>query len=91
VETTGRMQPSAIKTNYEYHLLIAFLQNSGFKVKISNDAGNYLCNHVYFHGLQAAEQSISSTKILFLHVPVLKNFSNKECFAAAISKFLRDL
>jgi pyrrolidone-carboxylate peptidase len=28
------------------------LSESGFKYVISNNAGNYLCNHIYYHGLK---------------------------------------
>ncbi len=34
-----------------YELLMPHLQSSRFQVRISRNAGNYLCNHAYFNAL----------------------------------------
>ena len=49
IETVGRGEQN-YKTNYDYSLLAKAL-SSNFNVKISEDAGKYLCNHLYYCGL----------------------------------------
>ena len=49
IETVGRGEQN-YKTNYDYGLLAKAL-SSDFNVKISEDAGKYLCNHLYYCGL----------------------------------------
>lgn len=88
IETVGKMQPLVLKTQCQWEVLASYLKKHGFKVKISSNAGNYLCNHVYFHGLNAIEQASLSTDMLFIHVPVLKNITDLDCLASSLSNFL---
>lgn len=43
--------------------MMKFLNNTNFQVKMSDNAGKYLCNFTYFHALQ------SNQNCLFVHVP----------------------
>lgn len=43
-------------------------------VYVSNDAGKYLCNMIYYHTLSIVYGNTFSTKVVFVHLPV----SNKE-------------
>ncbi|KAM1110985.1 hypothetical protein ACFX13_010385 [Malus domestica] len=43
------------------------LAKKGYEVVISDDAGRFVCNYVYYHSLRFAEQN--GTKSLFVHVP----------------------
>lgn len=44
---------------------------SGAAVEISNHAGTYVCNHVYFTALQHAHERRLATRVLFVHVPLV--------------------
>ncbi|KAF2286678.1 hypothetical protein GH714_023508 [Hevea brasiliensis] len=44
-----------------------FLKKKGYEVTISDDAGRFVCNYVYYHSLRFAEQK--GYKSLFVHVP----------------------
>lgn len=49
---------------------LALAEKKGYKdkVMISDDAGRFVCNYVYYHSLSFAEQN--GTKSLFVHVPL---------------------
>jgi pyroglutamyl-peptidase len=44
------------------------LAQAGFKVEISNTAGTYVCNLIYYHALRETRGSVS--RCLFIHVPL---------------------
>lgn len=60
------------KTNYDYTKMKTELESKGYKVIISNDAGMYLCNNLYFHGLKYIEDNNLKTKMLLVHIPKIK-------------------
>lgn len=65
------------KTKYNYISLKNKL-DINFKTIISEDAGNYLCNNIYFYGLKYIEESNLKTNMIFIHIPMLDNISNIE-------------
>jgi len=91
IETSAQLDGDALSTNYDYTFLSAFLNKQHIKTKISTNAGNYLCNHVYYHGLTAIRQSHAPTHMLFLHVPFLNNAPDITVLAASISSFLETM
>lgn len=44
------------------------LSKKGFDVMVSDDAGRFVCNYVYYHSLRFAEEN--GIKSLFVHVPL---------------------
>lgn len=52
--------------------------DNSFKTIISNDAGNYLCNNLYFHALKYIEDNKLKAKMIFIHIPKIKNISSIE-------------
>lgn len=84
IEMTGCGENS-YDTNYDYLKLKAEIEALGFKVILSKDAGNYLCNNFYYHELQYIDEHNLTTKMIFIHVPSLKNFSQISLFAHFIS------
>lgn len=55
-------------TNYNYNDLKNKLEKK-YKVLISDNAGNYLCNNVYYYGLKHTIENNLKTKIIFIHIP----------------------
>ncbi|XP_038714491.1 pyrrolidone-carboxylate peptidase [Tripterygium wilfordii] len=47
--------------------IVKFLKKKGHDVSISNDAGRFVCNYVYYHSMRFAEEK--GYKSLFVHVP----------------------
>ncbi|KAJ7943659.1 Pyrrolidone-carboxylate peptidase [Quillaja saponaria] len=56
------------ETSCSAEAIFRFLKNKGYDVMISDDAGRFVCNYVYYHSLRFAEQK--GHKSLFVHVPL---------------------
>lgn len=91
IEIAGRDSCDCLQTAFDYSILADWLTASGYRIRISENAGNYLCNHVYYHGLVAASSASKHTQILFLHVPYLKNIIDADHLSVTLSNFLLDL
>lgn len=63
------------KTKYNYISLKNELDKN-FKTIISEDAGTYLCNNIYYNGLKYIEKNKFKTNMIFIHIPMLNNISN---------------
>ena len=59
IETTAIGDLKLI-TNYDYSVLYNKLKKD-YKVIISSDAGSYLCNNIYYHGLSFIEENKQKT------------------------------
>ncbi|XP_059656133.1 uncharacterized protein LOC132303075 [Cornus florida] len=56
------------ETSCSTESILQFLKKKGYDVTISDDAGRFVCNYVYYHSLRFAEQK--GHKSLFVHVPL---------------------
>ena len=74
IETTAKGESEYI-TDYNYTDLYNKLNND-YKVIISNNAGNYLCNNIYYYGLKYIKDNNLKTKMVFIHIP--KKFDIKK-------------
>lgn len=88
IELVGKSDIDYFCSNYDYSKLQKHIENFGYKVKVSSNAGNYLCNHVYYHGLRTLSKINSKSYIIFIHVPYLKNFTDIKFFATVLSDCL---
>ena len=82
IETKAILNDS-YETNYDYKELYNNI-NKYYNVLISNNAGNYLCNNLYYYGLRYIKENKLKTKMLFIHIPKIKNISNIEIIANII-------
>jgi len=55
--------------------ILKFLKKKDFDVTISDDAGRFVCNYVYYHSLRFAEQK--GHKSLFVHVPLFSRIDEE--------------
>ncbi|XP_059448471.1 uncharacterized protein LOC132179725 [Corylus avellana] len=55
--------------------ILKYLKKGGFDVTISDDAGRFVCNYVYYHSLRLAEQK--GHKSLFVHVPLFSRINEE--------------
>lgn len=62
-------------TNVDLHRLSDHLQTSEFEFEISTDAGDYLCNYLYFQTLHQIFRKQLPTKALFIHSPLTKELA----------------
>ena len=66
---------STLQTDLPVARLVDTLSGEGYKVMVSNDAGRFVCNYVYYRSLYHA--SIHGTKSLFVHVPMFNKIDEK--------------
>lgn len=84
IETTASGEEE-YKTNYNHNDLVSRLENN-YKVIISDNAGNYLCNNIYYYGLKYIKDNNLKTKMIFIHIPKKDKISNVENLAKHIIK-----
>lgn len=79
-ETIGR-GAKEFKTNFNYDKLVSILKQKNYKVSISSNAGTYLCNNLYYEGLKLISEKELKSKMIFIHIPKIKNISDIDNFA----------
>jgi len=60
--------PAAYFTDLPIKAMLAALRNAGFPVEVSQTAGTYVCNHV-FYGLMHALRGLPGVRGGFVHIP----------------------
>ncbi|HEY1138855.1 MAG TPA: pyroglutamyl-peptidase I [Lysobacter sp.] len=60
--------PAAYFTGLPIKAMLAALRNAGFPVEVSQTAGTYVCNHV-FYGLMHALRAMPGVRGGFVHIP----------------------
>lgn len=63
------------ETTCSIEAILKFLKNKCYDAAISNDAGLFVCNYVYYHSLRFAEQK--GHKSLFVHVPCFSTINEE--------------
>jgi len=89
LEKYGIVGEQKYKTEFEYEALKNFLICKGYKVKFSDSAGNYLCNHVYGAGLSYIQQQKIMTKYIFIHIPYIKNLPDVGILAGVFDEYVQ--
>lgn len=81
--TTLKNAPDALGTLFDTDAFVESLIASGFDARLSDDAGGYVCNDLYFRALARAARPT-----LFVHVPtdVMRLVGLPEALAEAIAK-----
>ena len=82
IETRASME-DYYETNYDFYNLKSNIEKE-FKVIISDNAGNYLCNNVYYYGLKFINENKLKTKMIFIHIPKINNISHINLIASVI-------
>jgi pyroglutamyl-peptidase len=78
-----------LETNYNYIGLKNYLENY-FKIKISEDAGNYLCNNIYYKGLKYINENELKMQMVFIHIPYLNKIDVKY-FSKIMGKYIEEI
>ncbi len=67
LELNGKSSDRVLRTGLALHRLSA----DTLLTRISHCAGDYVCNHLYYHLLEAIERHRWGTQALFIHIPKL--------------------
>ncbi|MBI4569301.1 MAG: hypothetical protein HY719_12970 [Planctomycetes bacterium] len=68
-------QPPTLETGLPTNWLIAGVENVGLPVRVSDDAGGYLCNHLFFHEVH---HFAAGAPVGFIHVPAERSESSSD-------------
>jgi len=77
-DASGMVPPRAViaagaaastRGRVEFSRLLAAARATRVKTMLSRDAGNYLCNYVYWRALEAAASPGGPRRVVFVHVP----------------------
>ena len=73
IEMQGKNNTNVYSTTYDFSKLCYKLKVNGFNIIISHDAGNYLCNNIYYYGLKYIAEQNLNCDMIFVHIPQLDN------------------
>ncbi len=51
--------------------LVDSLNDAGWPARVSDDAGRYVCNSIYFHSLALSQEQGGGVPVVFVHVPLV--------------------
>lgn len=88
IETQCQMGDSVLKTAFDCEALCRAFEQNGIASKLSHNAGTSYCNHLYYSGLSASENT--KAQIVFVHIPFEKNISDFDEFAMKIIKTVNE-
>lgn len=91
IEMSACCDGSCISTNFDISFLKNSLQDVDLPFVLSDTAGNYLCNYVYYKGLEFLKQSNLKAKMILIHVPDMNQFQNIDIVASWLNDFCERL
>jgi pyroglutamyl-peptidase len=89
IEKIGKNELINMDTNYNFIGLKDFL-GKYYKIKISENAGKYLCNNIYYKGLNYIYENKLKAKMLFIHIPKINNIDIKY-FSKIIIEYFEEI
>lgn len=89
IETTAKNGEMRIETAFDCERLRLLFEQNGISAMLSHNAGTSFCNRLYWNGLKYIEDSGLETKMVFFHVPFIKNISEFKLFQERILNILK--
>jgi pyroglutamyl-peptidase len=89
IEKIGTNKKNKMETNYNIVGLKCFLEKY-YKIKISENAGKYLCNNIYYKGLNYINENKLKAKMVFIHIPKINNMDIKY-FSKIINEYFEEI
>ena len=91
IELFGNKNSDRIETSFPYKKLISFMKENNIEYSISKNAGNYLCNNIYYEGMKYIKDNSLDIKMIFIHIPSINTKYDIEKAAKIISNFVETL
>lgn len=85
LETKAKIEDEYL-TKFDYMELRDVLKDE-YKVVISTNAGDYLCNYLYYYGLKFIKENNLNTKMLFIHLPKIEKITDIDRLAELFTKY----
>ena len=90
-EITARDGELRLETTFDCERLTLLFEQNGIPTKLSQNAGTSFCNKLYWNGLKYISENELETKMVFVHVPFVKNIKDFELFRQRIYNTLKVL
>jgi pyroglutamyl-peptidase len=74
-ETIEAKAPQLLRTNLDLRQLQLLTTEAGYPCEVSNHAGTFVCNELYFKALNYRRESSNVSSVLFMHLPFEKIFA----------------
>lgn len=91
IETTAKLGVQSIDTEFDCDRLIFLCEKNGITAKISHNAGTSFCNQLYFNVLRYITNNRLKTKMVFVHIPFLKNIEDFESFRIKLFEIIKSV
>lgn len=91
IETTAKAGDYHIDTNFDCEKFNQLFAGKGVVSKISHNAGTSYCNQLYLNGLKYISANSLETKMVFVHIPYLKNITDFDCFRKQIFEVIASM
>ena len=88
IELKTKKNSTILDTNFPLKEIKKLFMDNNINYLISENAGNYLCNNIYYEGLDYIKQNKLDTKMIFIHVPSINKDFDFDKLAKAISEFI---
>lgn len=90
IETKGNSdeEQKSILTNFDYKSFSTYLEKHQVKYAISSNAGDYLCNYIYYQGLKIINDNNLKSKMLFIHLPKINNINCLDELGDLFTKYI---
>ena len=62
--------PDNLRTSINLKLILKQLNATGIRARISNHAGTFVCNHVYYFVLRLIQREKIDSRCIFVHLPM---------------------
>lgn len=76
IETRAGKDGEFLDTAFDCASLKDIFEQNGLPAKLSSNAGTSFCNELYRNGLMYISENKLDTKMVFIHVPFVKNISD---------------
>lgn len=63
--------PDMVETTAPTGAIVHAIRAAGVAARASTDAGDYVCNHLYYHALRRLAESREPTPAVFVHLPAV--------------------
>ena len=77
-------------TKFNYKGLSRYFQSNWFKVSLSNNAWNYLCNNIYYFSLDYIKKQNLKAEVVFIHIPTINNIKNINKLSKIILEYIKN-
>ena len=88
IELKAKKNASNFDTNFPINKIKKLFDDNNINYLVSVNAGNYLCNNIYYEGLKYIIENKLDTKMIFIHIPSINQDFDFDKLAKVISEFI---